>query len=327
MKAVIHCDMVGGNYNITKSVLRVTRTPASLPSSVNAVGAVFTEYAIKGSIKGSSGEGFSDALLSEEGSKESLVAETTPYAMGSDHDVYQEGSFRIPAIYLRDWPDVFIHTNNDKPSNIDPTKLKRSTFIAAASGYFLASAGAARAARLADEVFARAMARVPRDHQRATRLESAGPSGVEESRNIIVHSLEAEAEALASVLELAPGDAALQKKVEGLVDQLSGAWLLLTGLVSEQRKGNRVIFTIESREREQPRERRPRNPKDAAKITANPEFAKVPVRRVTGPMQIYYYDYVEDRARPQDLLIVDWSGATGMRRESQEPSCRSRRIE
>ena len=80
--------------------------------------------------------------------------------MGSDHDMYQEGSFRIPTIYLRDWPDVFIHTNNDKPENIDATKMKRSAFIAGASGYFLAKAGAREASRLADEVFARSMARL-----------------------------------------------------------------------------------------------------------------------------------------------------------------------
>src|SRR5215471_17209682 len=129
MKAVVHCDMVGGNYSLTKSVLHITHTPASLPSCVDTVGDIFGEYAIAGSARAASGAGFEDALISPEGSKDSLVADITPFEMGSDHDVYQEGSFRIPAIYLRDWPDVFIHTNNDTPANIDPTKLKRSTFI------------------------------------------------------------------------------------------------------------------------------------------------------------------------------------------------------
>jgi hypothetical protein len=148
MKAVVHCDMVGGNYSLTKSVLHITHTPASLPSCVDTVGDIFGEYAIAGSAKAAAGNGFEDALISPEGSKDSLIADMTPFEMGSDHNVYQEGSFRIPAIYLRDWPDVFIHTNNDSPANIDPTKIKRSTFIAAASGYFLARAGAREAARL-----------------------------------------------------------------------------------------------------------------------------------------------------------------------------------
>src|SRR6185503_6658671 len=81
MKAAVHCDMVGGNYSITKSVLHVTHTPASLPSAINAVGDVFAEYAISGSLKAASGAGFEDALVSPEGSKDGFVADITPYEM------------------------------------------------------------------------------------------------------------------------------------------------------------------------------------------------------------------------------------------------------
>src|SRR6266403_5027920 len=73
------------------------------------------------------------------GGKEPLRAEYSAYTMGSDHDVYQDSSFGIPAIYLNDWPDRYIHTNFDTAANIDPTKLKRAAFIGAASGYFLAT--------------------------------------------------------------------------------------------------------------------------------------------------------------------------------------------
>ncbi|HTF37918.1 MAG TPA: DUF4910 domain-containing protein [Blastocatellia bacterium] len=305
MKAVVHCDMVGGNYTLTKSVLHVTHTPASLPSCVDTVGDIFGEYAIAGSAKAASGAGFEDALISPEGSKDSLVADITPFEMGSDHDVYQEGSFRIPAIYLRDWPDVFIHTNNDSPANIDTTKIKRSTFIAAASGYFLARSSARDAARLADEVFARALGRVPKERDRARAVEASGvPNAADEARNIIARSLEHDAEALASVMMLAPGDKALETKVEGLVDQLSGMWLLLTGVLSEQRKGKRVIFTLEPKE--EPKEQKPRNPKEASRPrTVTMDYARIPTRRVTGPMNVYYYDYVAERAGGDDLKVVE----------------------
>ena len=297
MKAAVHCDMVGGNYSITKSVLHVTHTPASLPSSVNSVADTFAEYAIAGAAKAASGAGFADALVSPEGTKDSLVADITPYEMGSDHDVYQEGSFRIPTIYLRDWPDVFIHTNNDTPSNIDPTKMKRSTFIAAASGYFLARAGAGEASRLADEVFARALARVPKQRERARAAEASSPSeGEEEARNIIARSLESDAEAIASVLAFAPGDKGLEAKVEGLVDQLSGAWLVLTGRLTEQRKGNRIFFTLEQKEQSK-EQSKPRSPKDASRPrSVGADHRRVPARRVSGPMNVYYYDYVAERA-------------------------------
>lgn len=307
-KAVVHCDMVGGAYTVTKSVLHVTHTPASLPSCVNTVGDIFGEYAIAGSLKAASGGGFDDALISPEGSKDSLVADFTPYEMGSDHDVYQEGSFRIPAIYLRDWPDVFIHTNHDSPANIDATKIKRSAFIAAASGYFLARSGPAEAARLADEVFVRALARVPRERERARAIEASGvPNASDESRNIIARSLEYDAEALASVMTLAPGDKALETKVDGLVDQLSGMWLLLTGVLGEQRKGKRLIFTLEPRE--EMKESKPRNPKELSRPrSVTVDYARIPTRRVTGPMNVYYYDYVADRADGDDLKIVERIG-------------------
>jgi hypothetical protein len=305
MKAAVHCDMVGGNYSITRSVLHVTHTPASIPSCINAVADTFARYVINGSLKAASGAGFEDALISPAGTKDSLVADITPYEMGSDHDVYQEGSFRIPTIYLRDWPDVFIHTNNDTSANIDPTKMKRSTFIAAASGYFLARASADESARLADMMFARAMARVPVERARAKEIEASGPEGAEEARNLIARSLERDAEAIFSVLALVPDDKGLEAKVEGLVEQLSGAWLLLTGQFSEQRKGKRTVFVLEPAEqpKETKNQNKSRNPKDAAR----PRLATaeiVPVRKVIGPMNVYYYDYVADRASQDDLQIV-----------------------
>jgi aminopeptidase YwaD len=61
------------------------------------------------------------------------------FSLGSDHQVYTDSSFGIPAIYLNDWPDRYIHTNFDTPANVDPTKLKRAAFIGAASAYFLAN--------------------------------------------------------------------------------------------------------------------------------------------------------------------------------------------
>jgi hypothetical protein len=309
MKAAVHCDMVGGNYAVTKSVLHVTHTPASLPSSVNTVADIFAEYAIAGSLKAATGAGFEDALVSPEGSKDTLVADMTPYEMGSDHDVYQEGSFRVPTVYLRDWPDVFIHTNNDTPANIDPTKLKRSTFIAAAAGYFMARATARDAARLADEVFARALARLPKERERARSLESAGAEGGEEGRNIIARSVERDAEALSSVLAFAPTDGELSEKVEGLVDQLSGAWLLLTGQITEQRKGNKIQFIIEPKAQPADKSRRP-TPKEVSRPrSVGPDYGRIPSRRVTGPMNVYYYDYVTDHSAPEERRIVERIGA------------------
>ena len=138
IKAVVHMDMVGGGPE-TKAVFHVTRGPMSLPSFVHDVAWAFAEFVNEQSYQYAATGKAAYPLLSPEGGKEPLRAEFSSYSMGSDHDVYQDSSFGIPAIYLNDWPDRFIHTNLDTPANIDSTKLKRVAFIGAASGYFLAN--------------------------------------------------------------------------------------------------------------------------------------------------------------------------------------------
>jgi aminopeptidase YwaD len=138
IKAVVHMDMVGGNQN-TKAVFHITRGPRSLPSFVHDVAWAFGNFVNEQSYNFAAGLPAQYPLVAPDGGKEPLQALDAPYTMGSDHDVYQDSSFKIPAIHLNDWPDRYIHTNFDSAANIDPTKLKRAAFIGAASGYYLAN--------------------------------------------------------------------------------------------------------------------------------------------------------------------------------------------
>jgi aminopeptidase YwaD len=140
IKAAVHLDMVGGGP-ATKAVFHVTRGPRSLPSFVHDVAWAFAEFANEQSYNFAATGSADYPLVAPEGGKEPLQAQFSDYTMGSDHDVYQDSSFGIPAIYLNDWPDRYIHTNFDSAANVDPTKLKRAAFIGAASGYFLATLG------------------------------------------------------------------------------------------------------------------------------------------------------------------------------------------
>jgi len=139
IKVAIDMDMVGGGP-ATKAVFHVTRGPMSLPSFVHDVAWAFAEFVNEESYQFAATGKAEYPMVAPEGGKEPLRAEYSAYTMGSDHDVYQDSSFGIPAIYLNDWPDRYIHTNFDTAANIDPTKLKRAAFIGAASGYFLALA-------------------------------------------------------------------------------------------------------------------------------------------------------------------------------------------
>jgi len=136
IKAVIHMDMVGGAL-VTKAVFHVTRGPASLPSFIHDTAWEIAAWVNKQTYQYAARGVAAYPLTAPEGGKEALRAEDSPFEMGSDHEVYQDSSFHIPAIYLNDWPDRYIHTNFDTAANIDPTKLKRAAFIGAASALAL----------------------------------------------------------------------------------------------------------------------------------------------------------------------------------------------
>ncbi|MCO4821738.1 MAG: DUF4910 domain-containing protein [Flavobacteriaceae bacterium] len=138
IKFNIHMDMVGGGPE-TKALFHVSRSPMSLPNFFNDIGEAFGHYLNLVSDDYASGVDVNIPMVSEEGGKEALQAVLGNFHMGSDYEVFVEGSFKIPAIYLHDWPDRYIHTNYDTAANIDPTKLKRSGFIGAASAMVMAN--------------------------------------------------------------------------------------------------------------------------------------------------------------------------------------------
>lgn len=143
IRAVIHMDMVGGGPQ-TQAVFHVTRGPASLPSPIHDLAWSMAKW-VNDQTYRYAATGASDfPLVASTGGKAPLRAEASPFEMGSDHEVYQDASFGIPAIYLNDWPDRYIHTNLDTPDNIDASKLQRVAFIGAASGYVLARDGVPR---------------------------------------------------------------------------------------------------------------------------------------------------------------------------------------
>jgi aminopeptidase YwaD len=138
IKANIHLDMVGGGA-VTKSVFRISGGPMSLPTFIADVGHEIGHFVNDQTERYASGEDVQFPLVSKEGSKNPQLALMEGIDLGSDHQVFNEGSFGIPGIYLHDWPDRYIHTNFDSAANIDPTKLKRAAFIAALQGWYLAN--------------------------------------------------------------------------------------------------------------------------------------------------------------------------------------------
>lgn len=214
IKAVVHMDMVGGGPQ-TKAVFHVSRGPQSLPSFVNDVGEAVGAYLNQQTRAYADGKPAPHPFITQEGGKEPLLAVLGEFSLGSDHEVYSEGSFGIPSIYLHDWPDRYIHTNFDLPANIDPTKLKRAGFIGAASGYVLANVTDQQAPVLWQLVRQQAMARTSTMLQ---RLASINPE--EAALTQAVH-WNHERGVFASFGSFLTMPAPLQQEATGLYDRLA----------------------------------------------------------------------------------------------------------
>ncbi|MBL4619079.1 MAG: M28 family peptidase, partial [Marinicaulis sp.] len=147
IKANIHLDMVGGNQD-TKAVFRISGGPESLPTFISDLAHEIGAFVNTQTDIHAAGGVTKFPLTAPEGGKESFLALMEGIDLGSDHQIFNEGSWRIPGIYLHDWPDRYIHTNYDSAANIDPTKLKRAAFIALITGLYLADMDAGDTTRI-----------------------------------------------------------------------------------------------------------------------------------------------------------------------------------
>jgi aminopeptidase YwaD len=274
IKAVIHMDMVGGGPE-TKAIFHITRGPASLPSFIYDVAEHFGEFANDQSARFAGGERVSFPLVSPEGGKEALLAEMAEFTQGSDHQVYADSSWSIPAIYLNDWPDRYIHTNFDTPANVDPTKLKRAAFIGAASGYFLASLKAADAASILQLLQTQALRRTSITVKRRAELPGA------EGANLIRQHLWYERAVLDSMGKFFPIPDSTRSEASRFFGDLEK---LVGGVQSPaQAQGEaRLVFS--------------RNPK------------------VKGPLSVFGYDYFTDHygsEREAKIRLLQSQGIRG----------------
>jgi aminopeptidase YwaD len=152
-RANIHMDMVGGDPFKNKAILHVTGTPWSLPSFVTDVGAALAEV-IRSGASAYAGSGAApeaavvETRAGDQGTRNQFLADVTPYSSGSDHDDYDSSTIAVPSLYLRDWPDIYIHTDHDSLQQIDATKLRRVALLGAAAGYVYAGLDAERARNL-----------------------------------------------------------------------------------------------------------------------------------------------------------------------------------
>ncbi len=264
--AAIHMDMVGGGPE-TKAVFRVTRSPASLPTFVNDVAEAVAGFVNEQTLAHASGTDVLYPLVAAGGGKEALLAYPDEFTAGSDHVVLTDGAFRIPSVYLNDWPDRYIHTDRDLPANIDPTKLERAAFIGAGTGWYLANLSGAVADDLLELVDRQRLVRTARMLGRSATLD-----GTEAA---VLHRFHwaYERELVASIGRFAPLNAVQLSASARQIQELSRLYGD-GGAVPQARDAAAVVYV------------RNETPK--------------------GPMTVFGYDYLEDHlgASKADALAL-----------------------
>ncbi len=229
LRANIHMDMVGGDPFKNKSVFHVTSTPWSLPSFVTDVGIVFLDAIRTAADAYATGKASADVGIVETraggpGTRNALVADVTAYSAGSDHDDYDSSTVAVPSLYLRDWPDIYIHTDHDNLDQIDATKLRRVALLGAASGYVYASVTGAQLRTLLPFFTAQAEARLAQVFAAAEQLVDdprleAGAAWYE-ARNLVNQTCQREQTMLHSFVEFTGGTATADAEgAKVLVDQ------------------------------------------------------------------------------------------------------------
>ncbi len=146
-----------------------------------------------------------------QGTRNELIADVTPYSSGSDHDDYDSSTIAVPSLYLRDWPDIYIHTDHDTLDQIDATKLRRVALLGAASGYLYASVTAQQLPTLLPFLTAQAEARLAQAFGAAQQLvdDPKLEVGVAwyEARNLVNQTLQRESATVRSMVEFTGGSA------------------------------------------------------------------------------------------------------------------------
>src|ERR1700677_2710642 len=237
LRADVHMDMVGGDPYKNKSISHVTETPWSLPSFVTDVGELFAETIRNGAMVYAEEGSHAEAAVVQDrdgapGTRNEFLADRTPYSDGSDHDDYDSSTIAVPSLYLRDWPDIYIHTDHDTLAQIDPTKLRRVALLGAASGYAYASADGAKAESWLSFFAARAQRRLAEGFERAQSLaqdsQLTPKEARYEARNLITQTLWREQAELRSFSAYTQSDAgkvtAFSKDLDAQAATLNG-WL------------------------------------------------------------------------------------------------------
>jgi aminopeptidase YwaD len=208
----INMDMVGEWLTKCQAHMCLMRTTYGNPHYINDVVENYYRYVGEGNRERiqnrSSSYPVPRRIVSPFGADEPFYYSIETHYGASDHEVFNDWGVGVPGVMMIAWPDPWYHLSGDLADKSDPTQLKRTAVIGAASAYTIASADDGMAIRISAETASNATRRL--GHQFVVGLEelnSAKAESLAESfksaRTYLEAALVNEKETLDSILELA----------------------------------------------------------------------------------------------------------------------------
>ncbi len=205
--AAINCDMIGEDLHLTGGTFNITVTPDSVPSYLNDVVVNFARLADSLDLK------------SPNGSSHPFAWRVVPFGGGSDHWLFNDGALKVPSVMLGHG-DTFHHTSLDTMDKVDPSELRRVSFVTLGSAYYLASARDAEAREMALLIARNGLGRISENYYDSlSSLFAAGDAGqllnsYKQSLNVIEHAAAREKQAVLRT-GLFSGEADIKADISG----------------------------------------------------------------------------------------------------------------
>jgi aminopeptidase YwaD len=250
--ANINEDMVGEGLIKNLASFHIYTTPYSIPSYLNDVMTNFIEYVgetnrdniINRPVK------FVKPILSPAGSKDPFYYNIEKFYGSSDHMVFVDGGIGIPGIMLIAWPDMWYHTDGDRPDKSDSTQLKRVSVIDTAAAIYLTKAGKKEAIQMVGEILTRGASRIAEDERRAyaylmkSKAEEL-PEVYKEAKNIIHQAYLREEVTLRSTAFFTSADSEYTSYLDNVCNNLLAQERLSMEALSEHYKNIAALQGVE----------------------------------------------------------------------------------
>jgi len=232
MLANLHQDMTGAKQSMGNRVQHLIYAPHSRTSYLDAMLESVGTFLIQtnngflaAGRQGGLPHPYSRPMYSTLGTRDNYNAMLVPYFDSSDHRCFLDGPIGLPAIALINWPDDFIHSSDDDLDNIDPTQLRRNSFLIAALAYYLMYAEADDVPLLANEIYSQGLKRLANDFQAATRVlwdsTHAPEASWKDAHMLIEQGLQRERYALNTTRIFAGGEARANAVMQTLLAQMN----------------------------------------------------------------------------------------------------------